>query len=68
VLAPVAGLSAGPENVLVVGMAVGGVLFLLLYLFVAPFYYAMMLALYWDLKLRKGGGDLAARVGALNPA
>jgi len=68
VIAPVAGLGAGPENVLVVGMAVGGVLFLLLYLCVAPFYYAMMLALYWDLKLRKGGGDLAARVGALNPA
>jgi hypothetical protein len=33
-----------------------------------PFFSAMLIALYWDLKLRKEGGDLAARVGALNAA
>jgi hypothetical protein len=35
---------------------------------VTPFFSAMLIALYWDLKLRKEGGDLAARVGALNAA
>jgi len=34
-------------------------------LLVTPFYVALMLAIYWDLKLRKEGGDLAARVSAL---
>jgi hypothetical protein len=34
-------------------------------LLVAPYYMAMLLSIYWDLKLRKEGGDLAARVGAL---
>ena len=67
VLAPL-GFGAGPENALVVAVAFGGISFLLLYLFVMPFYYALMLVIYWDLKLRKDGGDLAARVGALNPA
>ena len=33
-----------------------------------PFFSAMLIATYWDLKLRKEGGDLAARVGALNAA
>lgn len=36
--------------------------------FLMPFITAVMIALYWDLKLRKEGGDLAARVNALNPA
>jgi len=31
----------------------------------SPLYAALLLAIYWDLKLRKHGGDLAARVGAL---
>ena len=35
-------------------------------LFVTPFYVALLLSLYWDLKLRKEGGDLAARIGALS--
>jgi hypothetical protein len=35
---------------------------------VTPFFSAMLIAVYWDLKLRKEGGDLAARVGALNAA
>lgn len=33
-----------------------------------PFFSALLIAVYWDLKLRKEGGDLAARVGALNAA
>lgn len=37
-------------------------------LLVTPFYVALMLAVYWDLKLRKEGGDLAARVSALGAA
>jgi hypothetical protein len=28
----------------------------------------ILLAVYYDLKLRREGGDLADRVGALNPA
>jgi hypothetical protein len=36
--------------------------------FVTPFTSAVLVALYWDLKLRKEGGDLAARVDALSPA
>jgi hypothetical protein len=35
---------------------------------VTPFSTAVMIALYWDLKLRKEGGDLAARVNALSAA
>jgi hypothetical protein len=35
---------------------------------VTPFFSALLIAQYWDLKLRKEGGDLAARVGALNAA
>jgi hypothetical protein len=34
-------------------------------LVLVPLYPALLLAIYWDLKLRKQGGDLAARVGAL---
>lgn len=49
---------------LVSGLAVG----LLMNVLVTPFYVALVIAIYWDLKLRKEGGDLAARVGALNPA
>ena len=37
-------------------------------LLLTPFYISLGIAIYWDLKLRKDGGDLAARVGALNPA
>jgi hypothetical protein len=37
-------------------------------LLVMPFFSALLISLYWDLKLRKEGGDLAARVGALNAA
>lgn len=37
-------------------------------LLVMPFFSALLISVYWDLKLRKEGGDLAARVGALNAA
>ena len=40
----------------------------LMSLLLTPFYISLGIAIYWDLKLRKDGGDLAARVGALNPA
>ena len=49
---------------LVTGLLIG----LLVNIVVMPFFSALLLALYWDLKLRKEGGDLAARVGALNVA
>ena len=35
---------------------------------IMPFYVALLIAVYWDLKLRKEGGDLAARVAALGAA
>jgi hypothetical protein len=35
---------------------------------VMPFYVALLISAYWDLKLRKEGGDLAARVAALGAA
>ena len=38
------------------------------YLFLGPLGTAVLIALYWDLKLRKEGGDLAARVNALHAA
>jgi hypothetical protein len=63
VIAPLVGL--GVQDVffysLVTGFVVGGIINLLL----APYYIALTLSIYWDLKLRKEGGDLAARVGAL---
>jgi hypothetical protein len=40
----------------------------LFYVVLGPFMSAVMIALYWDLKLRKEGGDLAARVNALSAA
>jgi len=49
---------------MVASIAVGGLMGLLL----TPFYISMLIALYWDLKLRKEGTDLAARVGALTAA
>lgn len=37
-------------------------------LVMTPFYIALILSIFWDLKLRKGGSDLAARVDALERA
>lgn len=49
---------------LVTAFLIGAVINLL----VTPYYVALLIAIYWDLKLRKEGGDLAARVGALGTA
>ena len=53
---------------LVVTMAVQSILNAAINVVVTPFTTAVMIALYWDLKLRKEGGDLAARVNALSAA
>lgn len=65
----VAGLTATSSESLAVASGIAGIFISdLLSLAVTPFYVALLIATYWDLKLRKEGGDLAARVGALNPA
>lgn len=61
-------LSIGAENAALVALIGGAIIGLLINLLVTPFYTALLIAVYWDLKLRKEGSDLAARVGALNPA
>lgn len=58
----------GTENVLLISLISGLLIGVLMSLLMTPFYISMAIAIYWDLKLRKDGGDLAARVGALNPA
>ncbi|HEY7639983.1 MAG TPA: hypothetical protein VH814_09680 [Steroidobacteraceae bacterium] len=68
IVSPLAATAVGPGNVLVFTLIIGVVVGALMGLVMTPFYIALMLALYWDLKLRKEGADLAGRVGALNPA
>jgi hypothetical protein len=58
----------GTENVLLISLISGLLIGVLMSLLMTPFYISLAIAIYWDLKLRKDGGDLAARVGALNPA
>ena len=58
----------GTEDVLLISMVSGVLIGVLVSLLLTPFYISLAIAIYWDLKLRKDGGDLAARVGALNPA
>jgi hypothetical protein len=58
----------GTENVLLISLISGLLIGVLMNLLMTPFYISLAVAIYWDLKLRKDGGDLAARVGALNPA
>ncbi len=60
--------AGGSENALLIGMIGGFLVGILMSLLVTPFYISLAIATYWDLKLRKDGGDLAARIGALNPA
>jgi hypothetical protein len=60
--------SGSGENLALLSGVFGIVISDLLSVVVTPFYVALVIATYWDLKLRKEGGDLAARVGALNPA
>jgi hypothetical protein len=59
---------AGAEDVALYALVSVGLIFVFLSLLLTPFYISLGIAIYWDLKLRKDGGDLAARVGALNPA
>jgi len=55
-------------DLVMVMMVVQLVLNAVFYIVLGPFTSAVMIALYWDLKLRKEGGDLAARVSALSAA
>jgi hypothetical protein len=59
---------SGSENAAMVGMLSTLLIGVLVSLLMTPFFSALFLSLYWDLKLRKEGGDLAARIGALDPA
>jgi hypothetical protein len=69
VIAPMIVLGGGGTDDLVLFTLVSGLLVgVLMSLLVTPFYISLAIAIYWDLKLRKDGGDLAARVGALNAA
>lgn len=56
------------DDPLMVGFVSGFIINGIIYLLVMPYYTALLLSIYWDLKLRKEGGDLAARVGALGAA
>jgi hypothetical protein len=67
IVVPVIVLGGG-EDLALLGLVSGMLIGLLVSLLLTPFYIALFLAIYWDLKLRKEGGDLAARAGALNPA
>lgn len=63
IVAPFAGLIVA--DIVMVGELLFNAAFNLLLM---PFLTAVMIALYWDLKLRQEGGDLAARANALNAA
>ncbi|HMN46419.1 MAG TPA: hypothetical protein PKE27_17710 [Povalibacter sp.] len=63
---PLIGLGAGDP--LMVGLISGVIIGVLASVVLTPFYVSMGIALYWDLKMRKEGGDLAARVGSLGTA
>ncbi len=58
----------GSDDVLLFSLISGLLVGVLMSLLVTPFYISLAITIYWDLKLRKDGGDLAARVGALNAA
>lgn len=58
-------VGSASEDIVIVSELVGTTVFNVLLM---PFITAVMIALYWDLKLRKEGADLAARVNALNTA
>ena len=68
VVTPLLVLGGGADDVLLFTLVSSLLVGLLMSLLVTPFYISLAIAIYWDLKLRKDGGDLAARVGALNPA
>jgi hypothetical protein len=58
----------GLSDVLLYSLLSGLLIGVVVNVLVTPFFSALLIATYWDLKLRKEGGDLAARVGALNAA
>ena len=64
VLAPLIGF--GVDDIVTYSAISGLLVGVIVNVLVTPYYAALLIALYWDLKLRKEGGDLAARVGALN--
>jgi hypothetical protein len=66
VITPFIGL--GMDDLLMYSLVSGMLIGLFMNILVTPFFSALLIAVYWDLKLRKEGGDLAARVGALNAA
>jgi len=63
---PFAGLAIA--DAFMMGMIMQALSNLAFYVFLGPFAAAAFIALYWDLKLRKEGGDLAARINALSAA
>lgn len=66
ILAPA--IVMGADSPMLFATLSGVAVVVLINLLVTPFYIGLLIAIYWDLKLRKEGGDLASRVGALNPA
>lgn len=62
---PFVGLGDDP---VMIGFVSGVVVSSVIYLLAMPYYSGLLLAIYWDLKVRKEGGDLAERVGALGAA
>lgn len=61
-IVPLVGFGA---DIVLFATVIGVVVGLLSNVILAPFFTALVIAVYWDLRLRKQGGDLAARVGAL---
>jgi hypothetical protein len=63
---PFAGFAV--SDAFMIAMVIQAITNVAFYVFLGPFGTAALIALYWDLKLRKEGGDLAARVNALSAA
>lgn len=63
---PFAGFAV--SDAFMIAMVIQAITNVAFYIFLGPFGSAALIALYWDLKLRKEGGDLAARVNALSAA
>ncbi len=63
-----AGAAANPAGVVSTFQLIQQIVSAVMNLFIMSFLPSVLLAVYHDLKLRKEGGDLAARVGELNPA
>jgi hypothetical protein len=68
IVAPLLVIGGGPEDAALFALVSVMLIVVFMSLLLTPFYISLATAIYWDLKLRKDGGDLAARVGALNPA